>query len=117
MRCGSPRGLLEEIDSGSHPEGENVALRAQRGSLPIRSDGLLGLPLAELVDKDIGWFAIQMDRLEALSAGWENIKQRRSVPENPAEIFAHHGLGKLWFMRMDSVADNDVAHVPFSYIP
>ena len=112
------QSLLDEIDGGSGPDGENIALRAGlRGSLPIRSDGLLGLPLAELVDKDIAWFAIQKDRLEEQSAGWDNILDGYSVPENPAEFFAHIGLPKLWFMQIDSVRGNDVAHVPFSYIP
>ena len=83
----------------------------------MTSNGLLGMPLDELIEKDIAWFQIQMHSLEAQSAGWENILNDSSVPENPAEIFAHDGVAKLWFMQLDDVRGNDVAHVPFSYIP
>ena len=96
-----------------------ASLAGLRESLPVRSDGLLGLSLGELFELQEDWFNLQLRRLRNLEEGWKRIVSTRSVPENPADVQSAPRHTKYWFMEVGLAGNQQekAAYVPFRYIP
>ena len=109
------RALMEAVRVGNDLADADLAGLAELGeSLPVRSDGLLGLSVRELFELEEDWFNLQLRRLRNLEEGWRTIVNTRSVPENPADVPSAPRHTKYWFMETGA---ERIAYVPFGYIP
>lgn len=84
--------------------------------LPVRTDGLLSLTLAEAMGKTIGWYKEQLEILRNKAAGLGNIRNGLWVSEDPAMVGTAKAEAKNWFERL-GLGQIEFAYVPMTYIP
>ena len=113
------RGLLQAVGNREPVSDRRLAafLRLPE-SLPIRSDGLLGLTIGELFEQPENWFHVQRERLDNLAEGWRRVVGSVSIPESPSGILSAPERPKYWFS--DGLAGTQAertAYVPFAYVP
>ena len=106
---------------GCGPEGRFIAL-AQRAmrlprALPFDIEGILSLPIAEVLKKDADWLHGQATLLRKKALGLQLIETRHAIPERPELLRVHKYKPKTWFFRIDTAPNVAYLHIPLSYIP
>ena len=86
-------------------------------SLPFDVEGVLALPLGEILKRDIEWIGAQARSLKLKSQGMEWIVNGYSVPEWPAEMKAENRERKNWMFKVETAPTVAYLHIPISYIP
>ena len=114
------RGLLEAVRSGDEILLNDLSgLMKLQDSLPIASDGLLGLSIGDLFEQREDWFHVQQRRLLNLLEGWRRIGASVSITENPGDVQSAPRRTRYWLMEtgLGGNRQDRTAYVPFAYIP
>lgn len=111
-------GLLKRIDENPDLRDATFAefLRVD-SSLPFRTDGLLSIPMGEMLSKTKDWFLLQRDQYNLKARGLENILSGRTVPEDFRTVLTSERADRRWFTPTGLNAVEEHGYIPPGYLP
>ena len=86
-------------------------------SLPLRTDGLLSVPLGELLDRTGAWFLAQGEAYALKAMGLDRILRNKPVPENFNMVAMAPSGEKRWFTPSGVNAVEEYGYIPPGYLP
>ena len=86
-------------------------------SLPIRTDGLLSVPLGEMLARTKDWFVVQSEAYLLKAQGLERILRNKPVPEDFRTLITTASGEKRWFTPSGINAVEEYGYIPPGYLP
>ena len=86
-------------------------------SLPLRTDGLMSVPLGEMFVKTKNWFLVQRDEYTQKAQGLERILRDKTVPEDFLMVQTAVSAERKWFTPSGINAMEEYGYIPPGYLP
>ena len=86
-------------------------------SLPIRTDGLLSVPVGEMLARTKDWFVVQSQHYLLKAYGLERILRNKPVPEDFHTVLTTESGEKRWFAPSGINAVEEYGYIPPGYLP
>ena len=86
-------------------------------SLPLRTDGLMSVPLGEMFVKTKNWFLVQRDEYTKKAQGLERILRDKTVPEDFRTVLTTTLAERKWFTPSGINAVEEYGYIPPGYLP
>ena len=86
-------------------------------SLPLRTDGLMSVPLGEMFVKTKNWFLLQSEEYTLKSQGLDRILRDKPVPEDFRTVFTTMSGERKWFTPSGINAVEEYGYIPPGYLP
>lgn len=86
-------------------------------SLPIRTDGLLSVPVGEMLARTKDWFVVQSEAYLLKAQGLERILRNKPVPEDFHTVITTESGERRWFTPSGINAVEEYGYIPPGYLP
>ena len=112
------RYILELVDVDPEVQAATFArlLRIEK-SLPLRTDGLMSMPIGDLFGKTKEWFLVQAQEYTWKSHGLDRIIRNKTVPEDFRSVVTATLADKRWFAPVGLHAVEEYGYIPPGYLP